>query len=297
MKKVPAEVAVFKRREREFVQLSPLEVSEGVYHLGTVADVLADKRSIQLRLKINAPLVQVFGVTPRMDIDTASVLPIGDDVFATFITLSMSDQLLEKGYGMQLVTKHPSNHVKVVQVMPEDKDVFFRLWEVGIISQFNHATGDVQLFLTEQLDYESPVFRSDGNFILPDYEGWKRWPQLQEHIGWILEGFIDQMQELSAEQVEKKLRAKLAKLAISPKLKAGQAQVLWYNLAQGWGMAMLADGRTAARVHWSQVETEGFRGLVAGQVISYGRAENPTNTYEKYRKSSLQVDLHEVHVA
>lgn len=183
-------------------------------------------------------------------------------------------QILEERTGLK-VTKFPTNHVKVVR----HDSRLFRMWEVAVSAQ--NDNGRVGFFLTTQFLYGSPIFRNrEGKLLLPEYEGFNRWPQLQGYLDIVLQD-KDKLPVLTAPPQRKSVP--------TSELKDGEGIVIWYNLARGYGA--IATRRGNARVHWSQIADSGrFKFLKEGQRVTFESLAAPVNTQRFPRTTNFQKD-------
>ena len=46
-------------------------------------------------------------------------------------------------------------------------------------------------------------------------------------------------------------------------------EVKWFNNAKGWGFILPEDGSTDIFVHFSSIQSTGYKSLVAGQTVSF----------------------------
>ncbi|MCX7619960.1 MAG: cold-shock protein [Acidimicrobiales bacterium] len=55
--------------------------------------------------------------------------------------------------------------------------------------------------------------------------------------------------------------------------------VKFFNAEKGWGFISLDDGQPDVFVHYSYIQSEGFRTLEEGQVVEFELVEGPKGPY------------------
>lgn len=184
-----------------------------------------------------------------------------------------------------LVTKFPSNHVKLVKISRDTN--YFKLWEVAIVAQSTlRNPSEILFFLTEQQCYFSLVYRNaQRKIVMPNYEGFSRWRALQDHVETILGGHdLPNLPLASAGFTPQ-----------APELDDNEGEVDWYSLAQGLGPIWTNQGM--ARVHWSAIIADSqFRYLKPAQRVTFERLVPPKNTQNKNRETKFEWDAEGVKV-
>lgn len=204
--------------------------------------------------------------------------PDADNVFRVRTPLLISK-------SGSLVTKFPSNHVKLVKISRDTN--YFKLWEVAIVAQSTlRNPSEILFFLTEQQCYSSLVYRNaQKKIMMPNYEGFSRWLALQDHVETVLGG-------------HNLLNLPLASTGFTPQapeLDDNEGEVDWYSLAQGLGPIWTNQGM--ARVNWREIISDSqFRYLKPAQRVTFERLVPPKNTQNKNRETKFEWDAEGVKV-
>jgi len=185
------------------------------------------------------------------------------------------------------VTKYPTNHVKLVWIYSNEKaQVIFQLWEIAIVTQRNEENGQTDFFLTTQLTNESPIYKNAaGDILLPEYPGFTNWESLQYYTAMLV--VMTEVPDIALWPAEKKQEPQ--------KFENNTGKVLWYNLAQQFGLVVFGGQSQIARVHWSEIRSdERLMRLETGQMVRFIGLVQPTKTTT--RATTVQWELKGVEV-
>jgi cold shock CspA family protein len=164
----------------------------------------------------------------------------------------------EDNQFLGFTTMPPDHSVKIFSVT---EDVF-RMHEVAIVTRIQEK--QAHYFLTIQEVYRADLFQDRNKvWISSDqYRGYTKWESLQKLLPKMVE--VSSLPNKSEyEHTEKKQK----------KLKKNEARVIFFNLAEGWGLAITSD-RQVANVHWSQIfSKDRFKHLAGNQVVSFNKIE------------------------
>jgi cold shock CspA family protein len=131
-------------------------------------------------------------------------------------------------------TEYAANHIRLVKCYKNGK---FELWEFALISQWGH------FFLTKQCTYEVYCQYDGKDFSCPYFSDFAhRWDQLMRFLEKI---FRDDMGPVRSTMKCERQKSVMVSIEQFNEL---QAQVTWWNTAQGFGMVMTKQG--PARIHW-----------------------------------------------
>ncbi len=181
-------------------------------------------------------------------------------------------------------TEYVSNHLRVLKLYADGRT---ELWEIALVSQSGN------FFLTVQQTYAVCCYYHNGEegvvcpyFQMPPHE----WPQL-----------VSILKQLFAEEVgtgnlTRGIRYQPEMQPSSNDLAPNTARVIWWNVAQGFGMVMTSEG--PARLHWSQVTPRSrIVMLESDELVKYTairtpvHKKSPKDSTAKERKTSFQREV------
>jgi len=160
------------------------------------------------------------------------------------------------------ITKYPTNHVKLVRIYSNEKaETVFQLWEIAIVAQYNGENNQMGFFLTTQMTNESQIYKDTaGNILLLGYPGFTNWESLRYYTTMLVG--TTEMPDIALWPAEKKQEPQ--------KFENNTGKVLWYNLAQQFGLVTFGKDGQVARIHWSQIRSDGhLKRLEANQMITF----------------------------
>ena len=141
-------------------------------------------------------------------------------------------------------------------------------------------------FLTIQLTNESRIYKdAAGNVLLPEYPGFTNWESLQYYTAMLV--VTTEIPDIALWPVEKKQEPQ--------KFENNTGKVIWYNLAQQFGLVAFGEQGQVARVHWSEIRSDRrLMKLETGQMVRFIGLVQPTKTTA--RVTTVQWELKGVEV-
>lgn len=170
---------------------------------------------------------------------------------------------VKKGKDGAYHTEYPDNNMRLLEI---ESNGTVRLWEIALISQAS------EFFITVQKVYEAQCYHDKGGSVVcPPFA---KWPQMNDLLVKLMAG------------IELPVAGECKEETQSEKLPSNTARVVWFNLAQGFGMLATPDG--PARVHWREIAKReaGLAYLVSGEYVRYEKLRDPVQT--KPRQTSFQ---------
>ncbi|MBI1957084.1 MAG: cold shock domain-containing protein [Candidatus Niyogibacteria bacterium] len=164
-----------------------------------------------------------------------------------------------------LYAPHPGNKLQLLEV--DERGRLVR-WEVALVSQ------NGEFFLTTQKARDMACGWDGDAFLCGALE--KSWPQLYDFVVDFLSGRYDLFARLPDIQEYLDAVGKESELPDASRFIfiSHTGYVLWYNLANGLGAILTADGE--ARVHWTQIAPrERFAYLEKGEMVSFQGLRKP----------------------
>ena len=171
-------------------------------------------------------------------------------------------------------TEYPQNNIRLLEFGDNGR---FRVWEIALVSQ------DGRFFVTAETTYEAACYRDGFRAVCPEFD--KKWPQLVTLLSDLLVD-IDIPPFSDYRPVAQTEPAALAD---------NTGRVLWWNSAQGIGMAVVnkdASPNGIARIHWSQLapRTENCLAYLSpGDHITFTATRSAHQT--KMRATTFQCEL------
>lgn len=181
-------------------------------------------------------------------------------------------------------TEYTSNHLRMLKLYGNGRT---ELWEVALVSQGGN------FFLTVQRTYDVRCYYHNGEEgIVCSYFQTKphEWPQL---VAILKQLFTE---EVGIGNLTRGKRYQLEQEPSSDGLAPNTARVIWWNVAQGFGMVMTPEG--PALLHWSQVTPRNRIVLLeSNELVKYTGIQPPVHkkppkdSTAKERKTSFEREI------